>query len=276
MALYQLPLEAILEAIKAQNNVDLVEAEYVFGNPVVIATGPAGENTSMTITAKDIQSTYDGSVPIKYKRLDLADLATLISTSIKGYNLVTIMDVAERLNQLYGLNFTEEDFADEDAGLTDGAGTVTLTAKATSRNWIGTVDFTVAQGARPLGDFLTVTNLPGLNYPAPRVDKPYAAAYSYWRDFSPLHEDLQAVAVGTADIDVVRQVLTTITGDVWSSTAAQRYSVMGASVTYAGSTVGREDVNPDYEFVVIVALDETNSVGLSGSLVLHYNLPVVD
>lgn len=51
MALYQLPLEEIFEAIKAQNNVDLVEAEYVFGNPVVIPTGPSGENTSLTITS---------------------------------------------------------------------------------------------------------------------------------------------------------------------------------------------------------------------------------
>lgn len=276
MALYQLPLEAILEAIKTQNNVDLVEAEYVFGNPVVIPTGPAGENTSMTITAKDIQSTYDGSVPIKYKRLDLADLATLISTSIKGYNLDTIMDVANRLNQLHGLNFTEEDFTDGPAGTVGGNGTVTLTAKATSRNWIGTIDFTVTQGARPLGDFLTVTNLNGLNYPSPRVDKPYAAAYSYWRDFSAAESDLSGVAAGTDHIEVVRQVLSNITGDAWSSTAAQRYSLLGATVTYAGSTDGRTDVNPDYAFVVIVALDETNSVGLSGSLILHYNPPIVD
>lgn len=276
MALYQLPLEAILEAIKTQNNVDLVEAEYVFGNPVVIPTGPAGENTSMTITAKDIQSTYDGSVPIKYKRLDLADLATLISTSIKGYNLDTVMDVANRLNQLHGLNFTEEDFTDGPAGTVDGNGTVTLTAKATSRNWIGTIDFTVTQGARPLGDFLTVTTLNGLNYPSPRVDKPYAAAYSYWRDFSAAESDLSGVTVGTAHIEVVRQVLSNITGDAWSSTAAQRYSLLGATVTYAGSTDGRTDVNLDYAFAVIVALDETNSVGLSGSLILHYNPPIVD
>lgn len=276
MALYQLPLEAILEAIKTQNNVDLVEAEYVFGNPEVIPVGPAGENTSLTITSKDIQSTYDGSVPVKYKRLDLADLGTLISTSIKGYNLDTIMDVANRLNQLHGLNFTTDDFDDGPAGTVDGNGTVTLTAKATSFNWIGTIDFVVSQGARPLGDFLTVTNLNGLNYPSPRVDKPYAAAYSYWRDFSAAHGDLVSVAVGTDHIDIVRQVLTNITGDSWSSTAAQRYSVQGASVTYSGVTDGRTDVNLDYERVIIVALDEVNSVGLSGSLVIHYNLPIVD
>lgn len=276
MALYQLPLEEIFEAIKAQNNVDLVEAEYVFGNPVVIPTGPSGENTSLTITSKDIQSTYDGSVPILYKRLDLADLATLISTSIKGYNLVTIMDVANRLNQLHGLNFTTDDFEDGPAGTVDGNGTVTLTAKATSLNWIGTIEFDVTQGARPLATFLTVTNLPGLNYPSPRVDKPYAAAYSYWRDFSSNHAELDTVTAGSGQLDVLRQVLTAVTTDVWSATAAQRYSLMGASVTYAGTTEGREDVNPDYERVVIVALDETNSVGLSGSLVLHYNLPVVD
>ena len=276
MALYKMPLEAILEAIKAQNNVDLVEAEYVYGNPVVIAEGPEGENTQLTITAKNIQSTYDGAVTVTYKRLDLADLATLVSTSIKGYNLATIMDVANRLNKLYGLNFTTADFTDGPAGTVDGVGTVTLTAKATSLNWIGSIEIDVAQGARPLKDFLTVTNLPGLNYPSPRIDKPYAAAYSYWRDFSSMHESLSAVGAGTDQLEVVRLALVAITGDAWSLTAAQRYSLLGANVTYAGTTAGREDVNPDYEFVIIVALNETNSVGLSGSLVIHYNLPVVD
>lgn len=276
MALYQMPLEAILEAIKAQNSVDLVEAEYVYGNPVVIPEGPEGENTSLTITAKDVQSTYDGTVTVKYKRLDLADLATLISTSIKGYNLATIMDVANRLNKIHGLNFTTADFTDGPAGTVDGVGTVTLTAKATSLHWIGSIEFNVSQGARPLGDFLTVRNLPGLNYPTPRIDKPYAAAYSYWRDFSPVHADLETVEAGTGQLEAVRQALATITSDAWSSTAAQRYSLLGASVTYSGTTVGREDVNPEYEFAIIVELDETNSVGLSGSLVIHYNLPVVD
>jgi hypothetical protein len=276
MALYEMPLEAILKAIKTQNNVTLVEAEYLYADPVVIPTGASGENTSMTITAKDVQSTYDGSVPILYKRLDLADLGTLIDTSIKGYNLTTILDVANRLNKLYGLNFTADDFTDGPTGLVDGVGTITLTAKTTSRYWIGSVDITVAQGQRPLEAFLTVTSLPGLNYPAPSIDKPYAAAYSYWQNFSASAVALETVLVGVDQIDVVRDVLTAITKNVWSSTAAGRYSVMGATVTYAGVTTGRTDVNTDYEKVIIVQLNETNSVGLSGSLYLHYNPPAVD
>lgn len=276
MALYEMPLEAILKAIKTQNNVTLVEAEYLYGNPVVIPTGASGENTSMTITAKDVQSTYDGSVPILYKRLDLADLAILINTSIKGYNLTTIMDVANRLNSLYGLNFTVDDFTDGPAGTVAGAGTVTLTAKATSRYWIGSLTIVVAQGQRPLSDFLTVTNLPGLNYPAPSIEKPYAAAYSYWRNFSAQGAALETVSAGTGQIDAVRDVLTAITKDVWSSTAAGRYSVQNASVNFAGSTEGRTDVNTNYQKVIIVQLNETSSLGLSGSLYLHYNPPVDD
>lgn len=278
MALYEMPLDAILGAIKKLNNVTLVEAEYTYGNPVVIEPiGPNGENTSLTITAKDVQSTYDGSVPVLYKRLDLADLQVLVPTSIKGYNLSTIMDVANRLNALYGLNFTTDDFTDGSAGLTAGAGPVTLTAKATSRYWIGSIDLTVAQGSRPLSDFLTTTSLPGLNYPAPTTTKPYAAAYSYWRNFSDSGVALETVQVGTGQIDAVRDVLTAITKDVWSSTAAGRYSVMGATVSYAGPTAGRTDVNDStYEKVIIVALNETNSLGLSGSLYLHYNPPSAD
>lgn len=276
MALYEMPLEAILKAIKTQNNVTLVEEEYLYGNPVVIPTGASGENTSMTITAKDVQSTYDGSVPVLYKRLDLADLAVLVNTSIKGFNLTTIMDVAKRLNSLYGLNFTVDDFADGPSGLVAGAGTVTMTAKATSRYWIGSITITVAQGQRPLDSFLKVTNLPGLNYPAPSIEKPYAAAYSYWQNFSAQGAALETVTPGTNQINVVRDVLTAITKNEWLSTAAGRYSVMGASVNYVGPTAGREDVNTDYAKVVIVQLNEVNSLGFSGSLYLHYNPPVAD
>ena len=272
MALYQVPLDAILESVENQNKLDLVKAEYVFSDSASIPEGANGENTSLTITAKDLQSTYDGSVKITYTRLDLADLATLVPTTIRGFGLDTILKVATRLNTLYGTNFTADDFVDGPSGLVDDSGVVTLTAKATSRGWIGSVDITVSSGARPLSDFLTTTRLPGLSYPSPRTDKPYAAAYSYWRNFTPVKPALDTVQAGTGQIDVVRDALTTITGDTWSSTVAGRFSVMGAKVLYAGATTGRDDINDEYASVIIVELDETNSVGFSGSLYLHYDL----
>lgn len=273
MALYKEPLPELLEAISTANGVTLAQTEYTYGSATPEVPGTGGDNTSLLITSKGQTSTYDGSVTVRYHRTDLSDLVTLVPVSIRGYNITTLLGVAQRLNALYGLNFTADDIVDGPANLVDGAGTVTLVAKETSIRWVGQVDITLTLGDRPIGDFLTVTRLPGLNYPAPTTEKPYAAVYAYWRDFSTEQAGLSTVQVGSAQIAAVLAALINVTGDAWSSSEAQRFSLMGASVTYAGDTSGSELSNTDYDKVIIVQLNETNSVGLSGSLIIHYNLP---
>jgi len=65
MSLYKDPLSVILAAITAQNpGVVLVAGEYTFGLPQVVTEDAKLTNTSLLITAKDINTPYDGFVTI--------------------------------------------------------------------------------------------------------------------------------------------------------------------------------------------------------------------
>lgn len=272
MSLYKEPIAEIIEGINQVNTVLLVEDQYVWGPAQLATAGVAGDNTTTLITSKGELSAYDGEITVRYHRRDLAELEALIPLEVTAFNVQTHMDLARRLNAVFGLNFTADDIVDGPANLVDGVGEVTLVAKPLSRGWIGEVTFSVLFGERPLEQFLTVTRLPGLSYPTPSTEKPYAAVYAYWRDFSGWMEDLESVIVGTSDLGIILEVLRAATGDDWKSDEVSRYSLKGARVTYTGPTAGEPLSNPDYDKVIIVELEEANSTILSGSLIMHYYL----
>lgn len=277
MALYKRPLDEILGAIKTLNNVELIAGEYTFGTPTAVAPDASGTNTSLLVTALNPLSPYDGSTTIRYKRLNLADLLILISVNIKAYDIHTMADFVAVLNKRHGIGFEEGDIVDGPLNLVDGAGDVTIVAEANSMGWIGEVTFHVTLGAQPLSDVITVTQLPGLNYPSPQITKPYASVgYSYWRNMSPYYEDLINVIVGTADLGIIKDALVAASGDAWQLVGASRFSLDGANVSYAGPTSGEPLSNQDYDHVIIVDLDDAMSLGWSGQLVLHFNDPIVD
>lgn len=274
-SIYKDPLDSILASIKTLNNIDLVKAEYTFGEPVAVEEDAAGTNTTIQITSKDLQSTYDGQVTVRYRRLKLSDLPILIPMSIKVNLPTNTFQVAQRLNQLYGLKFTEDDIESTPIDLsgTAGAGIVTLVAKSTSLGWLGSVNVTVARGAIPIGDTILVTNLPGLYMPNRDDTKPYGEVYSIFRDLSAYAEGLELLPGALNAIEMLAAMLASATGDAWVSAGAARYSLDGATIVYQGPTSGDPRLKTNYERAVIVNLSTNLSLGLSGSLLLHYNLP---
>lgn len=276
MALYKRPLDEILLAIKTLNNVNLVEGEYTFGTPTAVAPDAQGTNTSLLVTALNPLSPYDGNTTIRYTRLDLADLAKLIPLDIKVYNVTTVDQFVAVLNSRYGIDFQSGDITPGNLNLTNGAGDVVLTAQANSMGWTGTVTFHVTKGAMPLADAITVSRLPGINYPSPQITKPYASVgYSYWRDYSPYYDTLNTVHTGTVDLGIVRDALVSQSGDAWQLSGASRFSLDGATVSYVGSVASAPNdiANHDYANVIIVDLNETTSLGWSGQLIMHFNPP---
>lgn len=270
MALYKTPKAAIIGSIKALNGgVTLVESEYVFGNPVSVAPASDGTNTTITITAKDAASTFDGSVTVRYTRLDLADLAKLVPASLSLPPVTTVWGFAQAFNKVYGTAFEQGDLVDGPVNLTNGAGSVTLTAQATSLGWTGTVSFGVEAGRLQIADVVTVTTLPGLNFPDPYEGKPFGWAYSYWRSFSALEPQLSAIIPESVDWQTIAQALTTLTNDTWVTSGQNRFSLSGASLEYNGLTSGTDQANSDYESVMIIRLG-ADCLGYSGRLFLHY------
>lgn len=276
MSLYSDPLQEILKSIKDTNNVTLVQGEYNYSDPAEVSI-PNGNNAQFTISAKDQQSTYAGSVGVTVKRLPLSDLNSLITPKVRVYLPQTTLDIALAMNDAFGLNFSANDIAIYDlVELVDGAGVVTLQAAETSLNWIGSVDVAVEVGNIPLGDFLTTRNLNGIDYPAQISTRIFAKMYSYWRNFSAQQAALEQVQVGTGQLEILKGALTAITGDQWITATSGRWSLLNATVTYAGSTAGDDRFNQKYQKALVVALDQQSALGLAGDLIIHYNLPVVE
>lgn len=274
MSLYKEPLPAILDAIKNLNpGVELVQSEYTYGQPVVMEPDQNGNNTELTITASGGATPYEGAVTIRYKRLNLADLETLVGLSFRSNGLTTTRDLAAQLNARYGLNFVPTDVVDEPVALVDGSGQVILTAETNSLGWVGSVEFSVIPGAADLTQYLDSSDLAGLYYPSMSTSRPFANIYSYWRDFTAEHARLVDVLTGEqGDLTNVKDALVAITGDAWVLTGSSRFSLEGAEVIYNGVTSGDEVFNTDYQFGMVVRLSESN-LGYSGDLILHYNDP---
>ncbi|MCO6704729.1 hypothetical protein [Streptomyces sp. CHB9.2] len=270
MALYKTPKAAIIGSIKALNGgVTLIESEYVFGNPTPVTPASDGTNTTILISAKDAASTFDGSVTVRYTRLDLADLLKLVPSNLSLPSVTTVWEFAQAFNKTYGTAFEQGDLVDGPLNLTNGSGVVTLTAQANSYGWTGTVQFTVEPGRYQMNQLVTVTTLPGLNFPDPYEGKPFGWAYSYWRNFSPVEPALTSIIPESVDWATIAQALTTLTNDQWVTSGQNRFSLSGATLEYNGLTTGTEQSNSDYESVMIIRLG-ADCLGFSGRLFLHY------
>lgn len=288
MALFPDPLTSILAAIAAQNpGVNLIASQYGFGDPTPYTDPNGVTNTSMTITPNTPESPYTGTVTIYYFRWRLQDLLKQLPLPLKFNGLTTVMQMATKMNSYFGTNFTAADLVDGPVTVAaDGSGTLTLTAQANSLGWVGTVDLPFVLGNFDLATTLTNTTLPGLMYPERDETKPYAEAYSYWRDFSPQYALLQNHTTADTDLTDIATALTQNAASAqvtWVTTGTTRYSLAGASITYNGTTAaypldasGNTQVNTKYSNVMTVLLDPVQNIGYSGTLYLHYNVPGSD
>lgn len=275
MSLYLPPIQQILTEVKRLNpKATLVESDYNYGNPVVLAPVVDGRDTSIRVSAKGLASPYDGEVTVAYTRWPLAKLATLIGTEVRVSSVTTTMDVAIALNTQYGFGITADDIETTVVNLTNGSGQVTLVAKATSRGWVGQVTFNITPGRFQLENLLTTKRLPGLMYPNRRKDKPYAELYSYSRNFSGYYSTLRTYAPSTSPevMAEIKDILVAATGDAWSSTEIRRYSLLNAELKYNGPTSGWPVSNDDYEWVMVIALTD-DCQGLVGDLIIQYSDP---
>lgn len=279
MSLYPRPMDAILGAIASQDGVTLVESQYTFSTPTPYVDPNGQTNTQLTITAIEPDSPYQGSTPVYYKRLDLADLAKLLPQPIQGHGWATVADFWAVLNTNFGLNFVTGDLNDTDplSIAADGSGNVTLTAQANSLGWIGTTNISFVKGGYDLSSSVTTTVLPGLVYPTRDETKPYGELYSYWMDFTTYQTDLSALTTASTDLTQVATDLSTVSGNTWVTNAAARYSLQNATVAYNGTVAAFVPIdgeqatpNPSYTNVLVIKLDSTASLGYSGYLFLHY------
>ncbi len=196
MSLYVAPKQSIISAANTQNGTTLTTADVAFGVPnaapsdVVTTTG---KNSQVRLTGNG--TTWSGTVVVNYNRLNLADITTLTSGTLKVAALTSTMEVLNYLNYFYGMVLTSDDIVDEPVTLNgSGAGTVTLHAKAGSLGWIGEVTLNLVKGDAIVDYAVTDLSLSGINYPTNQSTKGQAPLVLYPYDYTAQFSVLNTIA----------------------------------------------------------------------------------
>jgi len=278
MSLYKPSLDVMVESINRLNKLDLVASEYIFEAPIAIT--PVGQfNTTIVLTAKNQETAYSGSETFRYHRNPLSDLAAQVTLMVPVKEPQSTSDIIAAMNKRYGTLLTDKDVLIR--ALTDEEkvhnAVVELEALPTSLAWTGTVSVGTRPGGYQLADYLKVTRLNGLRYPAATTTRPYAQIYSYWRDFTTSYEQLKDIVVGDAPLEVLGPLLKTQTGDDWKTEGISRFSLAGATIRMVGICADHPtEANPKYDRFIKVVLVDANCLGMTGELTLHFNEPDPD
>lgn len=294
MSLYITAKQSILDAANNQNATKLTATDVSFGQPTVApddVVTTSGKNTQIRLTGNG--TTWTGTVVVNYTRLNLSDIVTLTSDTLRVAAVSSTKELINYLNYLYGMLLTEDDIVDEPITLdAQGSGTATINAAAGSLGWVGSVTLKLVKGDAIVDFTLTETSLDGLNYPSGQSTKGQAILVFYPFDFTSLKPTIDKLPEGTVfnnatgDMGDFLNGINTISGLTWvilnqPTTAQKIRNLMYGKVTYNGLNSPEFDTNQDYKYAMFIQLSDgsPNAIagnynsGYYGSLVLHYNDP---
>lgn len=297
MSLYVSPKQSILDAANAQNATSLTLTDVVFDVPKVApedVVATSGKNTQVKMTGNG--TTWSGNVVVNYNRLNLADIATLTSGTLRVAALTSTLEIINYLNYFYGMVLTSADINDEPVTLdAQGAGSVTLHAKSTSLGWVGSVTLNLIKGDAIVDYALTDLSLNGIDYPTGQFAKGQGPLVTYPYDFTSIKSTLDQFNAGykigvASSFPLVTALLAGMNAAInnasysWQSvgTTAVRNLVEGV-VAYNGLNSSNFASNQDYKYVMILQLSDGSGANgvvgafcsdFVGKLYFHYNDPV--
>lgn len=287
MSIYRNSKQSLLDYINATNSSPLVMSDITFGVPAPIAgtwrEGLVDRNTVIRIKATEA-SIYKDSQVICYDRLDLASLAKLMDFRIKCYQPTSIHALIKPIFLKFGIVIDLTDIYDDPITQIEGQDNhFTIRAKPDAIGWIGQVDIVSTHGAAVLGDHLTVTALPGVNYPVTgdgSVGSALMYFYGYdWTAYKDLlqtfHDgDILSAANGTALLNAIKAVDTGSGKTLWTIDKSKvTYDLGDAQVVYSGLNDPGLPTNPSYKYVLGLMMRETATTP-PGVFYLHFNDPV--
>lgn len=286
MSIYRNSKQSLIDYINATNSSPLTLADLTFGLPAPIAgtwrEGLVPRNTVIRIKATEA-SIYKDSQVLCYDRLDLASLAKLFTFRIKSYQPDSIHDLIKPIFLKFGIVIDKDDVYDDAINQIEGQDNhFTIRAKPEALGWVGQVDVISTHGAAVLGDHLTTTALPGVNYPVSGDGATGSALmYFYGYDFTAYKALLQGLTDGqvfdvnnTAFLDMIKAVDTGSGKALWTINSSKvTYDLGGAQVVYTGLNDAALPTNPSYKYVVGIQMrgDVTTPPGV---FYLHFNDPI--
>lgn len=297
MSLYVDPKQSVIDAVNTANATSLKLTDVTFGDPTVAPSDvvtTTGKNTQVRLTGNG--STWTGTVVVNYTRLNLSDLLTLTSNTLKVGPVSTTWDIINYLNFYYGMILTTADIKKEDITLDgNGAGTVTLHAEDKSFGWVGSVTLNLVKGDDLVDYAVTDLSLSGIDYPTGQSAKGQAPLVAYPYDFTSIKSTLDALPTNTkiavaSNSPTVTALVAGLNAAinnasyVWQSvgTATNR-NLVEAVVAYNGLNSSEFASNQSYKYVMILQLsDGSGNNGVAGTfctdfvgkMYFHYNDPV--
>lgn len=310
--------ELVLDLITAANpslpfplNSTLVSLGPVSAIAVV---PPAIANTSVRINTKP-NSPYIGNKVVQYQRINLANLFKDITPNIRKYSATgeagqspfTVYQLLSFINAQYGLNLSEDDVTNAnfpaystitENGVSKRVSSVSMTAKATSQAFIGSVVVRAEAGKRELESMITKQELSGRTYPGGNdfvtvtkdrlnmmgygtdwtemmlASSAYGPAWMVWRDFVVgAGTNTANAAVQQKFFDAINTQLTTsLTTGHQTNTPATRWNLVGAAsavVTLPNASYPEAN-SKDYNRMVVITAGVGHTWGF-GTIYMHYN-----
>ncbi|MDH2154119.1 hypothetical protein [Stenotrophomonas sp. GD03657] len=157
------PRQVLAALINASNTEKLQVSDVDFGVPTV--NSDHSRNTKIIVTAKP-ESPWDTYQAFYYNRMHIGDdVFTTLNTDFTYVEGMTKADLIAKINERWGINLTDDDYTMSE--LPSGNGTVTITAKPGSLNYIGAGDVRLIASKIPLDVAFPNNVLDGLTYTPP-------------------------------------------------------------------------------------------------------------
>lgn len=228
-----------------------------------------------------------GDLNFQYDRLRLSDfLRQVVPLNVRDFKLpINTMDVVKKIGQVNNIVFDIDDF--QHTLLTSyPSKPVILYAGARSLRWYGNLQFQFINEERTDLSLLTQgAEYPNaLSYPGGSEGTIQGPLYSSFFDFSEFREFLLPVKEGGLfpSGNRLAAILGSITGDDWRcNPVASPFNLCTGvrdgearyTVVYHGPAVKRYTQRSEAGSIIVLQLDKTFCTGVSGTLVLHYDMP---
>lgn len=140
------PQQILMDKFNATNGLNLSLDDFTFADPISIDE-TAVSNTKVALTPKLVSQFYN-AIDLKYKRLDLTELLSNPSVTVRRTTETKLSDMIPKINAAFGINITADDYYDTDLSILypdnpDAEIPVTITAKPTSLLFKGSYIFSL-------------------------------------------------------------------------------------------------------------------------------------
>lgn len=261
--------------------VDLINQVNTFPTPLtpdaVFISPPKGitDPNPTLVEVKVIgmpNSSYEGAVPVRYKRIDLTSAFGDIVPRVEGTSTGSLHDLLPFLSKELGMELYPEDIEETDFSYLqeDEETNLQIKARLTSLSYTGRGLITFTRRRHQLSVVIEITALDRLLHPGHTGGvKESVNVLTYAYDFTERYQQIRRHQYYNLPASITQQRLAMSELFGWNNWP---YGQSSPLVDYATDQI--PDANPDYDRVLIQHLSPTDTAALpyEGTAYFHYNV----